>query len=101
MLARETHENLEPKPVPAQVVSSKGGMDLSRLHGSMYTLRGISRVAHRPVWALMEELQKTRGNLKKLPPASFVSPPFLVVENKFCVINLFSLGITCQLLLDT
>lgn len=77
MMAREVHETLEPKPVPAEIVSSVGGMDLNRLHGSLHTLHNITRVAQRPVWALTEELQKVRGNIKKLPLQQFISPPTL------------------------
>ena len=42
-----------------------------------YTLHKVSRIAQRPIWSSMETVQKTRGNLKKLAPLSFVSPPHL------------------------
>lgn len=81
LLARNVHETLEPKPVPAEAVSSVNGMDMSRLHGSMLKLHNISRISQRPVWALMELLQKTRSNLKNILPLSFTSPPFLTTPS--------------------
>ena len=77
MMARETNEALEPRPVPSQVISSIGGMDFSKLHGSLLHLHKTTRLAQRPIWAGVEHIQRARQYLNDAPPPQFFSPPFI------------------------
>ena len=77
MLAKEVNESLEPKPIPAQVVSSVGGYDLNKVHGGLLYHHKVSRLAQRPIWSMGEQLQRSRKYLGDTPPAQFDSPPFM------------------------